>query len=87
MQDPGGGGPHHEMELDLEGGPATDALDALDEDDLESLAALTDDEAVATEEEIAPEATTQRRAAPADELFGARDSDLSIFGDDDDDEI
>ncbi len=87
LQDPGGGGPHHEMELDLEGDPATDALDALDaldEDDLESLAALADDEAVAIEEEIAPEATTQRRAAPVDELFGARDSDLSIFGDDDD---
>jgi molecular chaperone DnaK len=84
VQQPSGGDPDYEAELDLEGDPGTDALDTLDEDDLDSLAALPDDEAVATAEAIAPDAITQPRAAPADELFGARDSDLSIFGDDDD---
>jgi hypothetical protein len=82
VQQPSGGDPDYEAELDLEGDPGTDALDTLDEDDLEPLAALPDDEAVATAEAIAPDAITQPRAAPADELFGARDSDLSIFGDD-----
>jgi hypothetical protein len=82
-----GGDEGYETEIQLEGARAVDALDALDEADLDSLAALPDDEAAATAEELAPEAITQRRAAPADDLFGSPDSDLSIFGDDDDDEV
>jgi molecular chaperone DnaK len=73
----------HEMEIEFDPVDTADALDALDEADLESLAALADDEAVATEEDE-PEATTQRRVAASEELFGAPDSDLSLFGDDDD---
>ena len=82
--EPSAGDEGYETEIELEGVSAADALDVLDQADLDSLAALPDDEAAATAEELAPEAITQRRAAPADDLFGAPDSELSIFGDDDD---
>jgi len=82
--EPSSGDGGYEADIELEAVSAVDALDALDEADLDSLAALPDDEAAATAEELAPEAITQRRAAPADDLFGSPDSDLSIFGDDDD---
>jgi molecular chaperone DnaK len=76
-----------EREIDLEavGQDEPDPLDSLDEADLDSLAALDDDEAL-PEEETPPEAVTQRRAAPTGELFDAPGTDLSIFGDDEDEE-
>jgi len=81
---PSGGGAGDAGEIELDGAGADDALDVLDEADLDSLAALSDDEAASAAEDPAPEATTQRRAAPAGGLFGSPDSDLSIFGDEDD---
>ena len=81
---PSGGGAGDAGEIELDGAGADDALDVLDEADLDSLAALSDDEAASAAEDPAPEATTQRRAAPAGDLFGSPDSDLSIFGDEDD---
>ena len=75
----------YEMEIELDGASAADALDALGEADLESLAGLVDDEAIAAVEDE-PEAITQRRVAATEDLFGAPGSDLSIF-DDDDDEV
>jgi molecular chaperone DnaK len=76
-----------EVELDGADDAAADPLDALDEADLDSLAALTDDDAVTIVEETPPEAITQRRMAPAGDLFDAPGTDLSIFGDDEDDEV
>ena len=76
----------YEMEIELDGASAADALDALGEADLESLAGLVDDEAIAAVEDE-PEAITQRRVAATEDLFGAPGSDLSIFDDDDDDEV
>jgi hypothetical protein len=75
----------YEMEIEFDGASAADALDALGEADLESLAGLVDDEAIAAVEDE-PEAITQRRVAATEDLFGAPGSDLSIF-DDDDDEV
>jgi hypothetical protein len=72
-------------EIELEGdgdGDPLDELDEFDEADLDSLAALSDEETVGAVEDPAPEATTQRRAAPTDDLFGSPDSDLSIYDDD-----
>jgi molecular chaperone DnaK len=80
----------YENEIDLEGGAddlAADALDALDEADLDSLAALSDDEAMPVPERMAAESITQRRPASDVDLFDAPGSDLSIFGDDEDDEV
>ena len=68
-------------------GDAADPLDSLDEADLDSLAALTDDEAATIVEATPPEAITQRRMAPTGELFDTPGTDLSIFGDDEDDEV
>jgi molecular chaperone DnaK len=80
-----------EREIDLDDGAQQEAdpLDSLDESDLDSLAALSDEEmeAPAPPAEAVPEATTMRRAQPADDLFGKPGSDLSIFGDADDDEL
>jgi hypothetical protein len=87
---------HGEREFDLDLAPGdadADPLDALDDADIDSLAALSDDDAIAiADEPTPPEAVTHRRAAPApgsgeDALFGARDSDLSIFGDADDEDL
>jgi hypothetical protein len=77
-----------EREIDLEGADdEADPLDSLDEADLDSLAALGDDDALPADEETPPEAITQRRAAPTGELFDAPGTDLSIFGDDEDEEV
>jgi molecular chaperone DnaK len=77
-----------EIDLDTADAEEADPLAALDEADLDSLAALSDEEvASAPPPETAPEATTMRRAAAGDDLFGKPGSDLSIFGDADDDEI
>jgi molecular chaperone DnaK len=83
-------GGEREIELDDGGDDAADpldALDTLDEADLDSLAALTDDEGVTIVEETPPDAITQPRMAPTGELFDLPGSDLSIFGDDEDDEV
>jgi len=71
----------YEMEIELDGGSAADSLDALDEGDLESLAALVDNEAIAPAPDE-PEGITQRRMAATEDLFGAPGSDLSLFDDD-----
>lgn len=74
------------LETEFDAAGPGDELDALDEADLESLAALADDEAMVPMEEP-PDAITQRRVAAAGEdLFGEPGTDLSIF-DGDDDEI
>jgi len=76
-----------EREIDLRAGEA-DALDSLDESDLDSLAALDDDGAAAADTvPETPEASTMRRSAGEPDLFAAPGSDLSIFGDAEDDEI
>ena len=74
-----------ELETEFDAAGAVDGLDALDEADLESLAALVDDEAMVPTEDP-PDAITQRRAAAGEDLFGEPGTDLSIF-DGDDDEI
>jgi molecular chaperone DnaK len=74
-----------EREIELEG---SDPLDSLEEADLDSLAALDDEPAPAPDPASEPpEASTMRRAKPAQDLFAAPGSDLSIFGDAEDDEI
>ena len=63
-------------------------LDSLDEADLDSLASLDDEPTAASDPSAEPpEASTMRRAKPTEELFAAPGSDLSIFGDAEDDEI
>jgi molecular chaperone DnaK len=74
-------------EAGAEAEPEVDPLDALAEADLESLAALADEPSEAPAPEVAPEATTMRRTQPVEDLFGSPDSDLSIFGDSEDDEF
>jgi molecular chaperone DnaK len=77
-----------EREIDLAAGDGSDPLDSLDEADLDSLAALDDEPAPASDPAAEPpEASTMRRAKPTEELFAAPGSDLSIFGDAEDDEI
>jgi molecular chaperone DnaK len=77
-----------EIEFDDAEAPEADPLASLDEAALDSLAALTDEEAAsAPPPETAPEATTMRRAKANDDLFGRPGSELSIFGDADDEEL
>jgi len=75
-----------EREIDLAADP--DPLDSLDEADLDSLAAMDDEPGPAPDPAAEPpEASTMRRAKPAEDLFADPGSDLSIFGDAEDDEI
>ena len=79
-----------EREIELEGADDDDAdpLDALDEADLDSLAALADDEALAApRRRRRPKRSPSAARRPTDELFDAPGTDLSIFGDDEDDEV
>jgi molecular chaperone DnaK len=79
-----GGG---EREIDFEATAVdTDPLESLDEADLESLASLSEDELAAPAEDEAPEASTMRRVRPSDDLFAAPGTDLSAFGNAEDDE-
>jgi hypothetical protein len=80
--EPGAGDEGYGREIELEGIGDDDELGVLDEADLDSLAALSDDEAAGAAENLAPEAVTQRRAAPTDDLFGSPDSDLTNYDDD-----
>jgi molecular chaperone DnaK len=77
-----------EREIDFEA-DAGDALEGLDEADLDSLAALDDEpaEIPAAAAEEPPEASTMPRMPAQDDLFENPGSDLSIFGDAEDDEI
>ena len=81
-----GGG---EREIDFEATAVADAdpLDSLGEADLDSLASLSDDELAAPVDDEAPEASTMRRVRPSEDLFAAPGTDLSVFGDAEDDEI
>ena len=64
-----------------------DAEGALGEADLDSLASLSEEELAAPVEDESPEASTMRRVRPSDDVFAAPGTDLSVFGDAEDDEI
>ena len=64
-----------------------DPLDSLAQADLDSLASLSEEEMAAPADAEAPEASTMRRVRASEDFFAAAGSDLSVFGDADDDEI
>jgi hypothetical protein len=76
-----------DREIDLAAGDGDAALDALDDADLDSLASLDDADGAAPAPPEPPEGTTMRRAKPSEDLFDTPGSDLSIFGDSEDDEV
>jgi molecular chaperone DnaK len=85
IEDAVGGG---EREIDFEATAVeTDPLDSLGEADLDSLASLSEEELAAPVEDESPEASTMRRVRPSDDIFAAPGTDLSVFGDAEDDEL